>query len=155
MAIRVCALAAALAVLGGGFAVASWQRPAGEGSRVERTVRKALRAALVEGNYARACRFATPAARRRLVRGYNSSSGRDYPSCAAILRHEVQSPAHRFWIGRLRDGVVVDVLWVRRGRSRVRVSEDTRRDAADGDLLLKKVDGRWRITGSNRIPLGD
>ncbi len=116
---------------------------------------KALHAALIERNYERACRFATPAGRRRLLRGYNSSSGLNYPNCAAIIRHEVESPHHRFWIRRLRDGVVVDVLWVRRDRSRVRVSEDQSRYAADGDLLMKKVDGKWRIASSNRIPYGD
>jgi hypothetical protein len=122
---------------------------------IERTIKKAVRAAVVDRNYRRACRFGTERGRRRLLRGYNSSNGPDYPNCAAVIRHEVEEPGHRAWIARLRDGVVVDVLWVRGDRARTRVADGPAIYPGQGFVRLLRVDGRWRLHNSTLIPYGD
>jgi hypothetical protein len=124
-------------------------------AEIERTIKEAVRAAVVDRNYRRACRFGTQRGRHRLLRGYNSSNGRDYPNCAAVIRHEVEAPGHRAWIARLRDGVVVDVLWVRGDRARTRVADEPVAYPGQGFVRLRRVDGRWRLDNSSLIPYGD
>jgi len=120
---------------------------------VERTVRAAVYAAVRHGNYRRACRFATARGRRRLLEGFNSSSGPDYPDCPAIIADEVESyPAN---VRRLRHGLQVDVLRVSATHARVRAAEGAGRFAGSGHLSLVKVEGRWRIDNSDLIPYGD
>jgi hypothetical protein len=134
----------------------STPRPESRSARdIERTIKTAVRAAVVDRNYGRACRFGTERGRRRLLRGYNSSNGPDYPNCPAVIRHEVEEPGHRVWIARLRDGVVVDVLWVRGNRARTRVADGPAIYPGQGFVLMRRVDGRWRLDNSTLIPYGD
>jgi hypothetical protein len=127
--------------------------PSRTAADIERTIKKAVRAAVVDRNYRRACRFGSERGRRRLLRGYNSSNG-DYASCEAVIHHEVEAPDHRFWIARLRDGVVVDVLWVRGRRARTRVADGPAIYPGQGFVLMRRVDGRWRLDNSSLIPYG-
>ena len=120
---------------------------------VERTVRAAVYAAVRHGNYRRACRFATPRGRRRLLDGFNSSSGPDYPDCPAIVADEVANYPEN--VRRLRRDLEVDVLRVSATRARVRVAEGTGPFAGSGHLSLVKVEGRWRLDNSDLIPYGD
>jgi hypothetical protein len=120
---------------------------------VERTVRAAVYAAVRHGNYRRACRFATPRGRRRLLEGFNSSSGPDYPDCPTIIADEVESYPEN--VRRLRRGLEVDVLRVSVKHARVRVAEGTGPFDGSGHLSLVKLEGRWRIDNSDLIPYGD
>jgi hypothetical protein len=129
--------------------------PSRAAADIERTIKKAVRVAVVDRDYRRACRFGTRTGRRRLLRGYNSTVDRPYPSCAAIVRHEVEEPGNRFWIARLRDGVDVDVLWAQRGTARARVAEGPAQYAGSGFVRLRRVDGRWRLHNSTLIPYGN
>ncbi len=127
--------------------------PAGEREAVETTVRAAVYAAVRQHNYRRACRFATARGRQRLLDGFNSSSGPDYPSCPVIIADEVESyPAT---VRKLRKGLVVSNIRVNGGRATVRVAEGTGSFDGHGRLSLVKVDGRWRLDDSNLIPQGD
>jgi len=120
---------------------------------IARTIRTAVRAA-VDGDYARACRFGTRAGRRRLVKGYNSSSSPDLPDCEAVLRREVEDSMNV--VRRLRrGGVVISNLRVRGRTARARVAEGKGPFAGSGRVTLRRVDGRWRIDNSNLIPYGD
>ena len=146
----------AVALVAAGLAMGTSAAPANRSAaKIERTIKTAVRVAVVDHNYRRACRFGTQRGRRRLLRGYNSSAGPDYPSCAAIIRHEVEAPGHRGWIAELRDGVVVDVLWVRGGRARARVADGPGYYAGQGLVRLCRVDRRWRLDNSTLIPYGD
>jgi hypothetical protein len=120
---------------------------------VERTVKAAVYAAVRHRNYRRACRFATPRGRQRLLEGYNSSSGPDYPDCPTLIADEVENyPAT---VRRLRRSLEVEVLRVSAGRARVRVAEGTGPFDGSGHLALVKVEGRWRLDNSDLIPYGD
>jgi hypothetical protein len=127
--------------------------PGDAAADIERTIKKAVRVAVVDHAYRRACRFGTERGRRRLLRGYNSSSGRDFPDCAAIIRHEVET--RRDIVVRLRDGIVVDVLWVRGNRARARVADEPGPYPGQGFVRMRRVDGRWRLDNSTLIPYGD
>lgn len=136
-------------------AVAGPGRP-GTGAQqaaVERTVRAAVYAAVRHRNYRRACRFATPRGRQRLLAGFNSSSGPDFADCPAIIASEVRGyPAT---VRRLRRSLLVTTRWVSGRRARVRVAEGPGPFAGIGYLALIKVNGRWRLDNSNLIPYGD
>jgi hypothetical protein len=124
-----------------------------QAAAVERTVRAAVYAAVRHRNYRRACRFATPRGRQRLLEGYNSSSGPDYPDCPTLIADEVENyPAT---VRRLRRSLQVDVLRVSDRHARVRVAEGTDPFAGSGHLALVKVAGRWRLDNSDLIPYGD
>jgi hypothetical protein len=124
-----------------------------EAAAVERTVRAAVYAAVRHRNYRRACRFATPRGRQRLLEGYNSSSGPDYPDCPTLIADEVENyPAT---VRRLRRSLEVQVLWVSARRARVRVAEGPGPVDGSGHLALAKVEGRWRLDNSDLIPHGD
>jgi hypothetical protein len=152
--------AIALAVLavtagGGAAAIAGSDRavePA-DHAAVERTVRAAVYAAVRHGNHRRACRFATPRGRRRLLEGFNSSSGPDYPDCPTIIADEVENYPET--VRRLRRDLQVEVLRVGAGRARVRVADGTGPFAGRGHLALVRAEGRWRIDNSDLIPYGD
>ena len=120
---------------------------------VRRTIRAAVRSVVVESNFARGCRFATRAGRRRLLEGYNSSRGHDFPSCEAVLRSEVN--AYPEVVRRLRSGVVISDVRVRGPRARARVAEGQGRFAGSGHVSLRRIQGRWRIDNSDLIPHGD
>jgi hypothetical protein len=120
---------------------------------VERTVRAAVYAAVRHRNYRRACRFATPRGRQRLLEGYNSSQGPDYPDCPTLVADEAENYPET--VRNLRENLVVEVLRVRSGRARVRVAEGTGPFVGYGHFALVKVDGRWRLDNSDRIPYGD
>jgi hypothetical protein len=148
-------IALALAAAGLALAQGGGPPPSPAAADIERTIKKAVRVAVVDHDYRRACRFGTRTGRRRLLRGYNSSSGPDFPSCAAIIRHEVEAPTNRYWIARLGDGIVVDVLWVRGGGARANVAEGPAEYAGSGYVRVRRVDGRWRLHNSTLIPYGD
>ncbi len=120
---------------------------------VKRTIRAAVRSAVVEGNFARACRFGTRAGRRRLLEGYNSSNGPDFRNCEAILRSEVRD--YPDVARRLRRGVVISDLRIRGRTARARVADGHGRFAGSGHVSLRRVQGRWRIDNSDLIPYGD
>jgi hypothetical protein len=154
--IRALALAALGVIAAGGAAVGSGsdRSPKAAGhAALERTVRAAVYAAVRHGNYRRACRFATPRGRQRLLEGFNSSSGPDYPDCPAIVADEVESYPEN--VRRLRHGLEVEVLRVSATKARVRVAEGTGPFAGSGHLSLVKVEGRWRLDNSDLIPYGD
>jgi hypothetical protein len=147
----------ALAVVAAGTAAVAAEpdrsAPAGERRAVETTVRTAVYAAVRHHNYRRACRFATPRGRQRLIDGFNSSSGPDYPNCPVIIADEVESYPET--VRNLRRDLVISNVRVDGGRATVRVAEGTGPFDGHGDLSLVKVEGRWRIDNSNRIPQGD
>jgi hypothetical protein len=150
------AIAAATAALAAGTEppASTGDRAApGEQAAVEHTVRAAVYAAVRHGNYRRACRFATPRGRRRLLEGFNSSSGPDYPSCWAIVADQVE--AYPETVRKLRHDLVVSNIRVDGGRARVTVAEGPGPFAGGGHLVLVKVDGRWRLHNSDLIPYGD
>jgi hypothetical protein len=120
---------------------------------VERTVRTAVYAVVRHRNYRRACRFATPRGRQRLLDGFNSSSGPDFPDCPTILADEAENYPQT--VRKLRHGLEVDVLRMSATRARVRVAEGTDPSDGRGHLALVKVEGRWRIDNSDLIPYGD
>jgi hypothetical protein len=144
----VTAAGGAAAIAGSGRAV----EPAGHAA-VERTVRAAVYAAVRHRNHRRACRFATPRGRRRLLEGFNSLSGPDYPDCPTIVADEVENYPET--VRRLRRDLQVEVLRVRAARAKVRVADGTGPFAGSGHLALVKVEGRWRIDNSDLIPYGD
>lgn len=144
-------------VAAAGVAVASGpERPAQSDRRaaaVERTVRAAVYAAVRHRNYRRACRFASPRGRQRLLEGYNSSRGPDFPDCPTLIADEVENyPAT---VRRLRRSLEVEVLRVSARRARVRVAEGPGPLDGSGHLALVKVEGRWRLDNSDLIPYGD
>jgi hypothetical protein len=120
---------------------------------VERTVRAAVYAAVRHHNHRRACRFGTSRGRQRLLEGFNSSSGPDFPDCPTLIADEVENyPAT---VRRLRRDLVVEVLRASPTRARVRVAEGTGRFDGSSYITLVKVEGRWRLDNSNLIPYGD
>jgi hypothetical protein len=145
----VCLGAAGAAVAGGSDGSAQRDRRAA----AERTVRAAVYAAVRHHNYRRACRFGTPRGRQRLLEGFNSSSGPDFPDCPTLIAAEVENyPAT---VRRLRRNLVVEVLRASATRARVRVAEGTGPFDGSGNVTLVKVNGRWRLDNSNLIPYGD
>jgi hypothetical protein len=142
-------------VAGGAAGVSGSDRPVESDGHaaVERTVRAAVYAVVRHGNYRRACRFATPRGRRRLLDGYNSLPGADYPDCPTIVADEAENYAGT--VRNLRRSLEVDVLRVSGTRARVRVAEGPGPFDGSGHLALVKVEGRWRIDNSNLIPHGD
>jgi hypothetical protein len=125
----------------------------GRHAAVERTVRAAVYAAVRHHNYRRACRYATPRGRQRLLEGYNSSSGPDFPDCPTLIADEVENQASI--VRNLRRSLVVEVLRASATRARVRVAEGTGPFDGSGGVTLVKADGRWRLDNSNLIPYGD
>jgi hypothetical protein len=153
---RVLALGALAVTAAVGAAVATGSDRSvetGGHAAVERTVRVAVYAAVRHRNYRRACRFATPRGRRRLLDGFNSSSGPDYPDCPTIIADEAENYPET--VRKLRRSLEVDVLRVSATRARVRVAEGTGPFVGSGHLALVKVEGRWRIDNSDLIPYGD
>jgi hypothetical protein len=150
---------ALLLLLGAGATgLASAEGPVGaaQGDReraVERTVRAAVYAAVRHHNYQRACRFATARGRERLLAGFNSSSGPDYPDCPTLIAAEVES--YPLIVRRLRRDLVVDVLRASPTRARVRVAEGSGPFDGSGHLALVKAGGHWRLDNSDLIPYGD
>jgi hypothetical protein len=139
-----------------GAAVAAESDPAGRTEAhpaVERTVKKAVYAAVRHRNYRRACRFATPRGRQRLLEGFNSSSGPDFPHCPAVIAHEARRLPET--VRKLRRNLEVAVLRANAKRARVRVAEGLGPFDAGGHLALVKTGGRWRIDNSDLIPYGD
>jgi hypothetical protein len=137
-------------------ALATESSPSAQDDRqaaIERTVRAAVYAALRHHNYRRACRYATPRGRQRLLEGFNSSSGPDYPDCPAIIADEVENYPET--VRRLRRNLVVEVLRASPTRARVRVAEGSGPFDGSGHLVLVRVDGRWRLDNSDLIPHGD
>jgi hypothetical protein len=122
-------------------------------SAVERTVKAAVYAAVRHRNYRRACRFATPRGRRRLLTGFNSASGPDFQDCPAVIAHEARRLPET--VRRLRRDLDVTILRASATRARVRVAEGVGPFEASGHLALVRVDGRWRIDNSDLIPYGD
>ena len=120
---------------------------------VERTVRAAVYAAVRHLNYRRACRYATPRGRQRLLEGFNSSSGPDFPDCPAIIADEVENYPET--VRKLRRSLVVEVLRATATRARVRVAEGSGPFDGSGYVTLVKAGGRWRLDNSNLIPYGD
>jgi hypothetical protein len=147
------ALAVVAAATAAGAAGTDRSGSEGERRAVETTVRTAVYAAVRHRNYRRACRFATPRGRQRLIDGYNSSSGPDYANCPAIVADEVESSPET--VRNLRRDLVVSNIRVKGGRATVRVAEGTGPFRGHGELSLVKVDGRWRLDNSNLIPRGD
>ena len=153
---RAFALGALAVMAAGGAAVVSGSDRSVETdgqAAVERTVRAAVYAAVRHHNYRRACRFATPRGRQRLLDGFNSSSGPDYPDCPTIIADEAETYPET--VRKLRRSLEVDVLRVSATRARVRVAEGTGPFDGSGHLALVKVEGRWRIDNSDLIPYGD
>ena len=153
---RAAPLVALAAVAAAGVAVAAGSDRSTESeahSAVERTVREAVYAAVRHRNYRRACRFATARGRRRLLRGFNSSSGPDFPDCPAVIAEEARRLPET--VRRLRSSLDVAVLRANATRARVRVAEGVGPFAGRGHLALVRVDGRWRIDNSDLIPYGD
>jgi hypothetical protein len=150
------ALLMVLVVAAAGAALAAGSSGAAKSGReaaVERTVRAAVHAATRYRNYRRACRFATPRGRQRLLEGFNSSSRPDFADCPAIIASQVRDyPAT---VRLLRRQLVVTTLYVRERRARVRVAEGSGPFAGRGYLTLVRVDGRWRLDDSNLIPYGN
>jgi hypothetical protein len=145
---------AGVAVAGGAVATGS-ERPAqtDRQAAVERTVRTAVYAAVRHRNFRRACRYATPRGRERLLAGFNSSSRPDFPDCPTLIADEVENyPAT---VRRLRRDLVVEVLRVSATRARVRVAEGSGPFDGDGHIALVRVEGRWRLDNSDLIPYGD
>ena len=122
-------------------------------SAVERTVRAAVYAAVRHRNYRRACRFATPRGRQRLLEGFNSGSGPDFADCPAIIAHEARRLPET--VRRLRRHLVVQILRISATRARAKAAEGTGPFDGSGYLTLIRVDGRWRIHNSSLIPYGD
>lgn len=153
---RRLALLALTGVAAGSAALAADSSRSAQDDRqaaVERTVRAAVYAAVRHDNYRRACRYATPRGRQRLLDGFNSSSGPDYPDCPTIIADEVENyPAT---VRRLRRNLVVEVLRASSTRARVRVAEGSGPFDGSGHLVLVRVDGRWRLDNSDLIPYGD
>jgi hypothetical protein len=110
-------------------------------------------AAVKHRNYRRACRFATPRGRRRLLEGFNSSSGPNFPDCPAVIAHEVRRLPET--VKKLRRNLGVAILRASATRARVRVAEGPGPFDGSGHLALVRVDGRWRIDNSDLIPYGD
>ena len=125
----------------------------GEHRAVERTVRAAVHAAVRDRNWRRACRLATPRGRRRLLEGYHSSSGPDYPNCPALLRAEARDYPET--VMRLRRSLLGSEVRVDGRHARVRVAEGPDSSDGSGHLELVRVGGRWRIDDSDLIPYGD
>jgi hypothetical protein len=120
---------------------------------VERTVRAAVYAAVRHHNYRRACRYATRRGRQRLLEGFNSSSGPDYPDCPTIIADEVENYPET--VRRLRGNLVVEVLRTSPTRARVLVAEGSGPFDGSGHVALVRVDGHWRLDNSDLIPHGD
>ena len=153
---RAVALLAVTGVAGVSAAIASESgRPAraDRHAAVERTVRAAVYAAVRHHNYRRACRYATPRGRQRLLDGFNSSSGPDFPDCPTIIANEVENYPET--VRKLRRSLDVEVLRASATRARVRVAEGTRPFDGSGYVTVLQVDGRWRLDNSNLIPYGD
>jgi hypothetical protein len=149
-------LSALAAVAAGAVAVAAGPEGSartGERAAVERTVRTAVYAVVRHRNYRRACRFATARGRQRLLEGFNSSAGPDYPDCPTILTDEAENYPET--VRTLRHGLVISNIRVNGRRARVRVAEGPGPFDGDGHLALVKVDGHWRIDNSDLIPHGD
>ena len=120
---------------------------------VERTVRAAVYAAVRHHNHRRACRFGTSRGRQRLLEGFNSSSGPDFPLLPPSSR--MRSQNYPATVRRLRRNLVVEVLRASPTRARVQVAEGTGRFDGSGYITLVTVEGRWRLDNSNLIPYGD
>jgi hypothetical protein len=119
---------------------------------VKRTIRLAMKSALRDGNVRRACRFATPKARWRLIAGFGWFDHRDYKSCEEVVEAQLNDPFSRDIVASLRRRIVISHVRVRTDRARVSVGY---REGADTDSVwvsLRKVDGNWRLTNSNWIP---
>jgi hypothetical protein len=153
---RQLALLALTGVAAGSAALATESSRSAQDDRqaaVERTVRAAVYAAVRHHNYRRACRYATARGRQRLLDGFNSSSGPDYPDCPTIIADEVESYPET--VRKLRRNLDVDVLRAGAARARVRVAEGSGPFDGSGYLTLLRVGGRWRLDNSNLIPYGD
>ena len=153
---RGVAILAVIGVAGVSGAVAGESGRSAQADRraaVERTVRAAVYAAVRHHNYRRACRYATPRGRQRLLEGFNSSSGPDFPDCPTIIADEVENYPET--VRKLRRSLDVEVLRASATRARVRVAEGTGPLDGNGYVTLVQVDGRWRLDNSNLIPYGD
>jgi hypothetical protein len=108
---RAVALGALAVVAAGSAAVAPGSDRSvetGGQAEIERTVRAAVYAAVRHRNYRPACRFATPRGRPRLLDGFNSSSGPDYPDPPTTIADEVENYPET--VRKLRRSPEVDVL---------------------------------------------
>jgi hypothetical protein len=153
---RALALLALVGVAAAGAAAATGSgrpAPTDRHAAVERTVRAAVYAAVRHHNYRRACRYATPRGRQRLLEGFNSSSGPDFPDCPTIIADEVENYPET--VRKLRRQLAFRVLRASATRARVRVAEGDGPFDGSGHLALVRVDGRWRIDNSDLIPYGD
>jgi hypothetical protein len=110
-------------------------------------------AAVRHRNYRRACRFGTPRGRQRLLEGFNSSSGPDFPDCPAVIAQEARDLPET--VRKLRHNLDVTILRASATRARVRVAEGVGPFDASGHFALVRVEGRWRIDNSDLIPYGD
>jgi hypothetical protein len=119
---------------------------------VKRTLGLAVRAAIQGGSLRRACRFATPRGKRRLIAGFSWFDRRDYDSCEQVLRAQIRDPAGRDILENLRRRTVISVLRVRGDRARATVGYQEGNDVDSAWFSLRKVDGKWRIANSEAIP---
>lgn len=132
-----------------------------DASAARQVVRDAVRAAVVEHDYTKACRYASPRGRRTLVRWYRFSYGPQsdaaepnrFRSCPQVVRFELRQRAG-YERRALRESLRFGRTRVEGDRASVLVTI-----GAGGPLLwsrvdLRKIDDRWQIDGSDAIPRG-
>jgi hypothetical protein len=119
---------------------------------IKRTVRLAMTAALREGNFSRACRFASEKGRLRLIVGFSWFDQTDYKTCEQVIGAQIRNPFSRTIVASLRRRIVLAHLRLRGTRARISVGYRRGRDADSTWVSLRRVSGEWRVTNSGWIP---